>query len=241
MRPTTDALDAWRRLRELEGARATIIDLYELVAMQRGLAAHQLPGEERLALARSAMPHVWPGFAATQDSERSGDAIRVVDADPEWPAKFQSWRFRLRDCLGDVAQRIEHIGSTSVPDLPAKPVIDIQVSVLDPEDESYVSPLERAGLQLRSRDALHRYFRPFPGLPRDVHVHVCAAGSTWEREHLLFRDYLRTHQEARERYAGVKRQAARTWADDGYAYTDAKTEVVLALLAAAEDWSRLEA
>ena len=74
--------------------------------------------------------------------------------------------------------RIEHVGSTSVPGLPAKPIVDVQISVDDEDDESrYVPQLEEAGIQLRSRDSLHRYFRPFPDRPRDVHVHVCAAGS----------------------------------------------------------------
>ena len=68
--------------------------------------------------------------------------------------------------------------------------------------------IEHAGVQLRSRDDWHRYFRPFPEMPRHVHVHVCAAGSTWEREHLLFRDYLRSSPQARELYAFAKRRAA---------------------------------
>jgi GrpB-like predicted nucleotidyltransferase (UPF0157 family) len=114
----------------------------------------------------------------------------------------------------------------------------IQVSVADLVDESrYVPQLERAGVQLRSRDDFHRYFRPFPRQPRDVHVHVCALGSEWERVHLLFRDYLRAHLDARDTYAAAKRQAAATWADDGIAYTDAKTDVILGVMHAAERWS----
>jgi GrpB-like predicted nucleotidyltransferase (UPF0157 family) len=134
--------------------------------------------------------------------------------------------------------RIEHVGSTSVPGLAAKPIIDIQVSVDDlAEEDAYVPALEEIGLQLRSRDNFHRYFRPFPDRPRDVHVHVCALGSDWEREHLLFRDHLRRDPEARDAYARAKTVAALTWADDGWAYTDAKTDVVLEILerAAARD------
>jgi GrpB-like predicted nucleotidyltransferase (UPF0157 family) len=70
-----------------------------------------------------------------------------------------------------------------------------------------------------------------------VHVHVCALGSEWERVHLLLRDYLRAHPDARDTYAAAKRQAAATWADDGIAYTDAKTDVILGLMHAAERWS----
>lgn len=225
---------AWRRLHEVEGQRATVIDLYELVARARGLAAHQLPLAERMTLARSVMPHVWPGWTVTEGSERSGDLIEVVEYDGAWPARFERWRQLLHSALGAVAVRIEHVGSTSVPGLAAKPIVDVQVTVADLDNEAaYVLPIEAIGLQLRSRDELHRYFRPFPGAPREVHVHVCRAGSTWEQEHLRFRDHLREHGEAREAYSRAKRAAAERWADDGFAYTDAKTEVIVQILAAA--------
>ena len=231
-------LDAWRRLREVEGPYATVIDLYGLVGRRRGLPPNELPLPERVALARSVMGDAWPGFMQVEGSERSGDAIRIVEYDPEWPLVYQQWRAVVTASLGDTARRIEHVGSTSVPGLPAKPIIDIQVSVDDLFDESgYLLQLEGAGLQLRSRDDWHRYFRPFPGRPRVVHVHVCPTGSQWERAHLLFRDYLRTHPEACDAYAAAKRKAASLWADDGVAYTDAKTEVILTLLDAAERWS----
>jgi len=234
----TAPTDAWRRLREIEGPRATVIDLYELVARQRGLLANELPLAERITLARSVMPQVWPGFATTEGSDRGGDIIRIVDYDPGWPRQFRHWRRILRACLGDTARRIEHVGSTSVPGLPAKPIIDIQISVDDLDNElRYVPPLERAGVQLRSRDEQHRYFRPFPDQPRNVHVHVCAAGSAWEREHLLFRGYLRAHPPAQNVYATAKRKAAATWADDGIAYTDAKSDAILAILEQAERWA----
>lgn len=230
--------DAWRRLREVEGPHATVIDLYELVARRRGLSARDLPLAERIPLARSVMPQVWPGFTLTTGSERAGDVIRVVDYDSQWPLAFRRWRDVVGATLGATACRIEHVGSTSVPGLAAKPIVDIQVSVADLDDETRYAPqLETAGLQLRSRDDLHRYFRPFAGRPRDVHVHVCAVGSTWEREHLLLRDYLRAHPAARREYAATKREAAADWADDGIAYTDAKSSVILAILDRAERWT----
>jgi GrpB-like predicted nucleotidyltransferase (UPF0157 family) len=235
--PGMAPLPAWRRLRETEGPRATVIDLYELVARPRGLAAHELPQEERVTLARSVMPEVWPGFETTDGSERRGEPIHIADYDPTWPHRYDEWQETLRSCLGGTALRIDHVGSTSVPGLAAKPILDIQVSVADLGDESrYVPPLEDAGVQLRSRDDLHRYFRPFPGSPRAVHVHVCAAGSDWERDHLLFRDYLRAHPQARDDYAAAKRRAAATWADDGIAYTDAKAGIILVILDAAAQW-----
>jgi GrpB-like predicted nucleotidyltransferase (UPF0157 family) len=232
--PGTDPLTQWHRLHAVEGPRATVIDLYALVAGPRGLAPHELSLSERTALARSVMPLVWPGWAITADSERGGDVIEVVEYDAEWPLRYESWRQPIHAALGDTARAIEHVGSTSVPGLPAKPIVDIQISVVDLDDEArYVAALETLGVQLRSRDELHRYFRPFPDRPRAVHVHVCAAGSPWEHEHLLFRDYLRTDADARAAYAAAKREAAFLWSDDGWAYTDAKSQVISTIMTAA--------
>lgn len=230
--------DAWLRLRAAEGNRATVIDLYELVAVSRGLAADELPAATRLRLARRAMAQTWPGFAVTAGTDRPGEPLVVAGYDPAWPRTYERWRQRIDAVLGRTAIRIEHVGSTSVPGLAAKPIVDIQVSVAELGAESrYVPPLQAAGLVLRSRDELHRYFRPPAGQPRQVHVHVCAAGGRWERDHLLFRDYLRAHPAACLRYAGAKQAAARRWSDDGWAYTDAKTGVILDILEQAEEWA----
>jgi GrpB-like predicted nucleotidyltransferase (UPF0157 family) len=237
--PSAEPLTAWQRLREAEGRRTTIIDLYELAARRRSLAGHQLPRAERVELAASVMAIIWPGFARTEGSDRRDIHVEFVAYDPSWPARYERWRDRLQGQLRDTALRIEHVGSTAVPGLPAKPTIDIQVSVADLDNEPrYVPQIERAGVQLRTRDALHRFFRPFAGQPREVHVHACPAGSEWEREHLLFRDYLRSHNDARDAYARVKQEAAQVWSDDRIAYTEAKTGVILALLDAAETWDR---
>jgi GrpB-like predicted nucleotidyltransferase (UPF0157 family) len=165
-------------------------------------------------------------------------AGKVVAYDQGWPERFGAWRGRLAELLGPVALRIEHVGSTSVPGLAAKPVVDIQVSVADLSDEDrYVPPCEAAGLQFRLRDDEHRYFQPPPGQPREVHVHVCQQGAEWERVHLLFRDYLRCSADAREAYAAAKREAARLWGSDRPAYTEAKTDVILGILDQAEAWA----
>jgi GrpB-like predicted nucleotidyltransferase (UPF0157 family) len=237
--PRADPVEAWRLLRAAEGRRATVIDLYELVGRPRGLAAHELPVAERLALSRAALPDIWPGFANTTGSDRPEEPVELVEYDPGWPERYERWRSVISEALGETALRIEHVGSTAVPGLPAKPVIDIQVSVEDITSEAaYVPRLESVGLQLRSRDALHRYLRPFPDQPREVHVHVCPSGSDWERDHLLFRDYLRADASARDAYARTKRQAAERWSDDRLAYTDAKTESVLGILEQARRWSQ---
>jgi GrpB-like predicted nucleotidyltransferase (UPF0157 family) len=233
-----DPVRAWQRLRDVEGRRATLIDLYQLVAASQGLTLRQLPREQRRRLAEFAFSDTWPGFSITTGSNRRHDPIEVVEYDPAWPSSYKNWQRRLLDALGAAAMRIEHVGSTAVPGLSAKPVIDIQISVADLPDESrYVPQLEAVGVQLRSRDQLHRYFRPIPSQPRETHVHVCELGSTWEREHLLFRDYLRAHPAARDAYADTKRAAARTWHDDRWAYTEAKTGIILDILEAAERWA----
>ncbi|MGH3300152.1 MAG: GrpB family protein [Streptosporangiaceae bacterium] len=235
---SAEPMEAWLRLRAVEGNRATIIDLYELVAAASGLAAHELPLTVRLGLARRAVPHIWPGFSITKGSERPAVPLVVVDYDPAWPQTYARWRYQIGAALGPAALGIEHVGSTSVPGLAAKPIVDVQVSVADLADEPrWVAQLEGVGLVLRSRDELHRYFRPPAGQPRDVHVHVCAAGSQWERDHLLFRDFLRADPAACRRYAQAKRANARRWSDDGWAYTEAKSGVVLDILARATDWA----
>jgi GrpB-like predicted nucleotidyltransferase (UPF0157 family) len=236
---TAEPMEAWLKLHAAEGSRATVIDLYELTAAPRGLAAHELPRSERFALARQAMAHTWPGFSVTDGSDRPAMPIVVTDYDPAWPQRYAQWRSRIATALGAAALGIEHVGSTSVPGLAAKPIVDIQVSVASLTDEArYVAQLEGVGLVLRSRDDLHRYFRPPAREAREVHVHVCAAGRQWERDHLLFRDYLRSEPAACRTYAGAKRANVRRWNDDGWAYTEAKTSVILDILARAGAWAK---
>jgi GrpB-like predicted nucleotidyltransferase (UPF0157 family) len=230
--------DAWLQLRAAEGNRATVIDLYELAAAPLGLAAHELPAATRLSLAWRAMAQTWPGFAVAEGSKRPMMPLVVVGYDPAWPQTYERWRRRVAAALGAIALGIEHVGSTSVPGLAAKPIVDIQVSVADLGGEPlYVPPLQASGLVLRSRDDLHRFFRPPAGQPREVHVHVCSAGGRWERDHLLFRDHLRAHPAACRRYAKAKQAIVRRWSDDGWAYTDAKTDVILDILKQAGDWA----
>lgn len=164
-------------------------------------------------------------------------AERVVPYDPRWPALYDAVAIRVRAALGP-RWAIEHVGSTSVPGLPAKPVIDVQVTVPDVDDEpAYVPALASVGLQLRSRDLQHRYLRPFPGRPRTVHVHVSTPGSAWERDHLLFRDYLRTHDDARDAYGRLKLHLVEVWHDDRMGYTEAKGDLIRSILDAGRRWA----
>jgi GrpB-like predicted nucleotidyltransferase (UPF0157 family) len=143
----------------------------------------------------------------------------------------------LADRLGPAALRIEHVGSTAVPGLAAKPVIDVQVSVADIDEEpSFVPHIEAAGVKMRAREAGHRYFRPPGDAPREVQVHVCAAGSDWERTHVLFRDFLRADAGTRDAYGALKRRLAVRFRDDRIAYNEAKTDFILDAMARARAW-----
>jgi len=166
------------------------------------------------------------------------DPIELADYDAAWPGRFEQMRARLAAALGNTARRIDHVGSTAVPGLAAKPVIDIQVSVPDVEDEAaFRAPIEAQGFGLRWIDLGHRYFRPPPPLPRDYQVHVCTIGSDWERVHVLFRDYLRSHPATAAEYERLKRglAARHTW--DRIGYNEAKGPFIETVVARAEEWA----
>ena len=121
--------------------------------------------------------------------ERQPGPIRLVAYDPEWPAQYDRIHDRLQGALGTRARMIEHIGSTAVPGLLAKPIIDVLVTVDDVEDEgAYASAITRLGYDLRVREPGHRMFRP---ASLDAHVHVWNEGSREQRDYLLLRDWLR--------------------------------------------------
>lgn len=160
--------------------------------------------------------------------------IKILDYDPRWPQVFQAHAVAIGDALGATALRIEHIGSTSVPGLAAKPIIDILVVVENSADEgSYLPHLAAAGYELRVREPGFHEHRMFRTPAKDVHIHVFSLGSTEIERYLIFRDRLRTNAHDRNVYEDMKRQlAAQSWADMN-AYADAKTEVVEAIIAAA--------
>ncbi len=135
--------------------------------------------------------------------------VAVVDADPAWPAWFDRLESVVRGALGLRVLGLDHIGSTSVPDLPAKPVIDIDLVVADPDDEGgYVPALEAAGFVLWVREPWwdgHRLLRhPEPA----CNLHVFGPDSAGPWRDRVFRDWLRTHDGDRDRYAAVKREAS---------------------------------
>jgi GrpB-like predicted nucleotidyltransferase (UPF0157 family) len=177
----------------------------------------------------------------SHETAESPRVIRIVEHDPAWPLRFRQVADPLREALADVALRIDHIGSTSVPGLAAKPVIDIQISVADLEPtDPFRVPLQALGYVFRGKnpERTKRYFREPPGRPR-THIHVRRAGSFSEQFPLLFRDYLRVHPEAADEYAAVKRELAARHPHDGLAYTDAKADFCWALIHRADDWAQV--
>ncbi|HEX2131469.1 MAG TPA: GrpB family protein [Actinophytocola sp.] len=170
-----------------------------------------------------------------------GTKVVVEDYDPRWPALFAETQAAIAAVLGDRALAIEHTGSTSVPGLPAKPVIDILLQVADSANEpTYVPDLERAGYVLRIREpdwlehrVLHR--RVKHGAPHDVNLHVFSprhAAAEIARI-LAFRDWLRSHDDDRDRYAATKRDLARRNWKYVQDYADAKSRIVEEILARA--------
>jgi GrpB-like predicted nucleotidyltransferase (UPF0157 family) len=157
--------------------------------------------------------------------------IVVVDPDPAWPARFAAVRDRILAALGDRALDVQHIGSTAVPGLAAKPIIDVLLTVPTVDDEAgYAGALEGAGFGLRVREPGHRMFRT---PERDVHVHVYEPAAPEVAAYLALRDRLRRSAEDRALYAATKRELARRpWADMND-YADAKSDVIAEILARA--------
>jgi GrpB-like predicted nucleotidyltransferase (UPF0157 family) len=169
------------------------------------------------------------------------DSILVVPYDQTWKLEFLQIGEQLREALGTVALRIDHIGSTAIEGLAAKPVIDIQISVqaLEPM-ATYRTGLEKLGYVWRedNPDLTKRYFRELPGTRR-THIHVRQSGSWSEQFALLFRDYVRVDQAAARRYEQVKYELAGLLEQDRHGYTEAKTPVIWEILFKASEWSQV--
>lgn len=166
--------------------------------------------------------------------------IAIVDYNPAWPVLFGELGPKLRAALGAVALRIDHIGSTAVPGLDAKPIIDVQISVAAFEPvEAFKAPLEQLGYVYRpdNPERTKRYFREAPGRRR-THLHVRRAGSFSEQVPLLLRDYLRCHAHVAAEFATVKRRLAGQFPFDGAGYTDAKASYVWEIIRRADAWAQ---
>jgi GrpB-like predicted nucleotidyltransferase (UPF0157 family) len=157
--------------------------------------------------------------------------IRLQEYDPDWPRLFDREAARIRSVLGEGALQVEHAGSTSVPGLAAKPLIDIVLVVADSSDEAaYVPLMEVAGYTLTIREPDWYEHRLFKGPDTNVNVHTFSAGCSEVERMLLFRDWLRSHPDDRELYEDAKRElATRDW-KYMQQYADAKTAVVAAII-----------
>ena len=173
---------------------------------------------------------------------KAGDPVWITPYNATWPEWFQQLAQPFRNAPGPAAFRIDHIGSTYVPGLAAKPVIDIQISVADFEPlDVYQLPLERLGYSFLAdnSDRSKRYFREAPG-QRQVHIHVRRLGSFSEQFALLFRDYVRTHPDVASHYAQLKIGLALQCAqvEDRVAYTEAKSPFIWKVIAQADEWAQ---
>jgi GrpB-like predicted nucleotidyltransferase (UPF0157 family) len=160
--------------------------------------------------------------------------VVIAEYDPSWPLTYLQEADRLRQVLGERVLKLEHVGSTSVPGLAAKPIIDMLLVVPDSSDEpSYVPDLLAAGYVLRIREPEWYQHRMFKGPEVDINLHVFSDGCQEIQRMLLFRDWLRQHAEDRDLYVNTKRKLAQQEWDVRQQYADAKTDVVREILARA--------
>ena len=153
--------------------------------------------------------------------------IQIVDYDERWITKFEEHSNNIQAILGDVVVNIEHIGSTAVPDLAAKPIIDILLIVKDASDESkYLTKMEAAGYQLRVREPDFHEHRMFRTIKKDVHIHIFSEGSTEIDRYLVFRNRLRQNENDRKAYEAIKRKLATNEWNKMDDYAQAKTEII---------------
>lgn len=164
-----------------------------------------------------------------------GERVQIVEYDPRWPDCFAAIRDRIARALGGMVIAIEHVGSTSVPNLAAKPIIDMDVVVRAEDVPAAIEVLERHGyrhegdLGIEAREA----FR-WPAEGPEHHLYVCPEGSAAFAQHIALRDYLRKHPDAACEYAELKRRLAEQYWDDRTKYQEAKADFVDCLYGAAK-------
>lgn len=181
--------------------------------------ANARPSDDRIAQA-------WVGEPVRLDGQ-----VLLHDPDPAWSDLYRREETRIRDALGDRALLVEHVGSTSIPGLAAKPIIDIVLAVADSSDEgTYVPDLEAEGYVLVIREEDWFEHRVLKGPDTDINLHVFSAETSEISRMIAFRNRLRAHAADRMRYESVKRElASQEWryVQD---YADAKTEVIEEIL-----------
>ncbi len=153
--------------------------------------------------------------------------VEVVAPDASWPEQFSAVRTAVETALGDRALSVRHVGSTSVPGLWAKPIIDVDLIVADSADEAaYLPDLEAAGFELRVREPEWEEHRCLRGTDPPSNLHVWSPGSEEPARHAAFRDWLITQPDDREAYAAVKRDLATQGFTDAMQYNNAKAGLI---------------
>jgi len=159
-------------------------------------------------------------------------AIEIVHYDDSWPIKYAEHENKIREALGESIINIEHIGSTSVPHLSAKPIIDILLVVKDSsKEDEYINKMESAGYQLRVREPDFHEHRMFRTVDRDVHIHILSSGSTEIERYIVFRNRLRTNEFDRNSYEKLKLKLAKNQWGSMNEYAEAKTEIIEQIIA----------
>jgi GrpB-like predicted nucleotidyltransferase (UPF0157 family) len=161
--------------------------------------------------------------------------VVIVPWNPEWPREFEQERGRLEETFASMNAVVEHIGSTAVPGLAAKPVIDIMVGVTAlSEAEARIDSLRALGYEYvpayEAQLPQRRYFRKPLATPRTHHLHCVVQGSSFWQDQLAFRDYLRAYPAAAQAYATLKLNLALQYAADREAYSEGKSEFIISIL-----------
>lgn len=177
---------------------------------------------QRLESSEEEMAAAWVG-----EGRPPSTPVVIEPYDPRWPDQFTAEATKIRAALGEVVVAVEHVGSTSVPGLAAKPILDIDLIVPDSADESgYAAALERIGYTLVVREPAWHQHRMFRGEHPDVNLHVFSPDSPEHIRHLIFRDWLRTHSEDRAAYQAAKVRLAEATRDAPDRYNLAKNEII---------------
>lgn len=161
--------------------------------------------------------------------------VVIVDYDPNWPEVFAALKSYVQSGLGELPHRIEHVGSTSVIGLAAKPIIDMDIVVKPQDVSAAIELLANIGYAHDGDGGIpgRERFRA-PGYLAKHHLYLCAEGNLAHREHIVFRDYLRAHIDAVLQYSELKKRLAAQYGNDREGYTHAKTEFIRGILKKAQ-------
>ncbi|MFH1253639.1 MAG: GrpB family protein [Candidatus Uhrbacteria bacterium] len=155
--------------------------------------------------------------------------VKLFKAHGEWTRLFEIEKQSLLKTFGDHIIAIEHVGSTAIPDVPAKPIIDIRIAVSSLDDsyiENFVLPLKKLGYSYMHKFPDRHFFAKGPEEKRTHHISLVKEGGKAWNDAILFRDYLRQNKQAREEYSSLKEKLAKLYSEDRTSYTKGKEEFI---------------